>query len=160
MADKADVRSLEQLEAFAQQLGDFRTQLAAEMESLLLELRRLSHWLQEDVLGYWNAELVQAQRRWSEARDVLSRCLACVREEERRPCTEERKRLRIAQQRLELCQHKLKLSRAALAAWETQCQAQHAKVIRCRDLAEADLQVASHVLAEHIEHLRRYLGPA
>jgi hypothetical protein len=156
MADKADIRSLAQIEAFGQHLGSFRTQLSTEIETLHLELRRLTHWLNDDVLGYWTDEVVKAERRWTECRDNLSRCMSYVRENERRPCTEEKKRLQIAQQRLELCQQKLKLTRAAIQFWETERSKQQAKIAYCRDLAEGDLRVACHVLADQLARLQTY----
>lgn len=156
MADKAEVLSLAQIETFQQQLGGFRTQLGTEIEALLLELRRLTHWLSNDVLGHWSSEVVKAERRWTECRDALSRCQSYVRENERRPCTEEKKRLRLAEQRLELCQQKLKLTRAAIQFWETQCGKLQAKIARCRDMAESELQVAGHVLSDQVERLRTY----
>jgi hypothetical protein len=156
MADKADVRSLAQIEAFWQQLAVFRTQLSAEIEALLMELRRLTNWLNNDVLGYWSDEVVKAERRWTECRDNLSRCMSYVREDERRPCTEEKKRLQIAEQRLELCQQKLKVTRSAILFWETERSKQQAKIAHCRDLAEGDLQVAYHVLADQVARLQNY----
>ena len=148
--------SLAQIESFQQQLGGFRSQLASEIEALLLELRRLNNWLSNDALGYWSNEAAKAERRWAECRDALSRCQSYVRENERRPCTEEKKRLRLAEQRLELCQQKLKLTHSAIQFWETQCAKLQAKISRCRDLAESDLKVAGQVLSDQIERLRSY----
>ena len=98
MADQADVRSLDRLEEFRQQAEAFRTGLLKEIESLTLELRRLTQWLEQDVLGYWGDESSKAERRWAECRDNLSRCQSYVRIDEKRPCTEEKKRLRLAEQ--------------------------------------------------------------
>ncbi len=158
MADNADVRSLEQLESFLLQTEAFRVQLLSEIENLSLELRRLTNWLTNDVHGYWSDELVKAQRRHAECRDVLSRCMSYVREDERRPCTEEKKRLRRAEERLELCQQKLKATAAAIVFWETQRNKQHGRVARCRDLAESEMLVACNVLRDQIELLRSYLA--
>lgn len=156
MADKAEVLSLAQLDAFQHHLTSFRSQLSREMETLLLELRRLTAWLTEDVLAYWSEERVKAERRWAECRDNLSRCMSYVREDERRPCTEEKKRFQLAERRLELCQQKLKVTQAAILFWETERNKQQAKISRCRDLAESELQVACHVLSEQVERLKTY----
>ncbi len=158
MADNAQVLSLAQIEAFATQLIGFRSQLSAEIELLQLELRRLTNWLNHDVLGYWGDELAKAERRWTECRDSLTRCMSYVREDERRPCTEEKKRLQQAERRLELCQQKLKTTRAAILFWDTERNKQQSKIVRCRDLAEADLQVAVHVLTDQVERLKAYAG--
>lgn len=156
MADKAEVLSLAQVETFQHHLTSFRTQLSHEIDTLLLELRRLTAWLTEDVLAYWSDERVKAERRWSECRDNLSRCMSYVREDERRPCTDEKKRLQLAERRLELCQQKLKLTQAAILFWETERSKQQAKISRCRDLAEAEMQVACHLLSDQVERLKTY----
>ena len=156
MADQADVRSLDRLEEFHQQAEAFRTGLLKEIECLLLELRRLTQWLEQDVLGYWNDELVKAERRWAECRDNLSRCQSYVRADEKRPCTEEKKRLRLAQQRLELCQQKLRLSQAALTFWQTERSKLQAHIARCQDLADSHMRVACEHLRGQIERLSLY----
>ncbi len=156
MADKAEVLSLAQLETFHHQLANFRTQLSSEIETLLLELRRLTNWLGDDVLGYWSDERLKAERKWAECRDSLSRCMSYVREDERRPCTDEKKRLQLAERRLELCQQKLKTTQAAILYWETERNKQQSKISRCRDLADSEMQVACHVLGDQIERLKTY----
>ncbi len=156
MADRADVRSLEQLEEFLRRTEAMRGGLLKELEALGLELRRMSHWLSEEVIGYWRDELTKAQRRFAECRDSLSRCLSSVRADEQRPCTDEKKRLRIAEQRLELCQQKLRVSQAALAFWEAERNKQRSYIVRCRDLAESDLRVACEHLRGQIETLHTY----
>ncbi len=156
MADRADVRSLEQLEEFLRRTEAMRVGLLKEIEALGLELRRLSHWLSEEVIDYWRDELAKAQRRFAECRDNLSRCLSSVRADEQRPCTDEKKRLRIAEQRLELCQQKLRVSQAALTFWEAERNKQRSYIVRCRDLAEADLRVACAHLRGQIDTLHAY----
>ncbi len=156
MADQADVRSLDRLEEFHQQAEAFRTSLLKEIEILMLELRRLTQWLEQDVLGYWNDERVKAERRWAECRDNLSRCESYVRADEKRPCTEEKKRLRLSQQRLEMCQEKLRLSQAALTFWQTERSKLQAHIARCQDLADSHMRVACEHLRGQIERLSLY----
>lgn len=156
MADQADVRSLDRVEEFHQQAETFRTGLLKEIEGLTLELRRLTQWLEQDVLGYWSDEGVKAERRWAECRDNLSRCQSYVRADEKRPCTEEKKRLRLAEQRLELCQQKLRLSQAALAYWQTERSKLQAHIARCQDFAESNMRVTCEHLRGQIERLRLY----
>ncbi|MCA9133518.1 MAG: hypothetical protein KDA45_10205 [Planctomycetales bacterium] len=158
MADKADVRSLQQLEHFAEQIQHFRGQLLHELEYLQLELRRLSQWLDSEVRGYWAAESTIAERRMGECRAALSRCLSSVRPDEQRPCTEEKKRFAQARDRRELCQQKMRITLSAMALWEAELNKQHSKVQRCRDLADSQLLVAYHQLQEQIERLRTYAG--
>jgi hypothetical protein len=156
MADKADVRSLEQLELFLEQISRFRQQLLAEIENLELELRRLSNWLGEEARGYWAEESVKAQRHLAECRDALTRCMSYVRAEERRPCTEEKKRFRKAQLRREMCEQKLRTVQAATSFWEAERNKTQSKLQRCRDLAESSMLVAMDTLRGQIERLRTY----
>lgn len=156
MADQADVRSLDRLEEFRQQAESFRTGLLKEVEILTLELRRLTQWLEQDVLSYWGDEGVKAERRWGECRDSLSRCQSYVRAEDKRPCTEEKKRLRLAEQRLELCQQKLRLSQAALTFWQTERSKLQSHIARCQDLAESNMRVTCEHLRGQIERLSIY----
>ncbi len=156
MTNRADVRSLSRLEEFHLQAETFRNGLLKELERLLLELRRMTNWIEQDAIGYWSEQSVQAERHWAECRDRLTRCQAYVRADEQRPCTEEKKRLRRAEQRLELCQQKLRLSQAALSFWQSELSKQSAHITRCQDLAESSLRVACLHLRGQIELLQNY----
>lgn len=156
MTNQADVRSLSRIEEFQQQADAFRIGLLKELECLMLELRRLTNWIEQDVIGYWSEQSVKAERHWAECRDNLTRCQSYVRAHEQRPCTEEKKRLRRAEQRLELCQQKLRLSRAALSFWQTELSKQSSHIMRCQDLAETNIRVASLHLRGQIVRLQRY----
>lgn len=156
MTNQADVRSLNRIEEFHHQAEAFRTGLLKELEGLMLELRRLTNWIEQDVIGYWGDESVKAERHWAECRDSLTRCQSYVRAEEQRPCTEEKKRLRRAEQRLELCQQKLRLSQSALSFWQTELSKQSSHIMRCQDLAETNLRVACLHLRGQIDLLQRY----
>lgn len=156
MTNQADVRSLSRIEEFQQQAEAFRIGLLKELECLMLELRRLTNWIEQDAIGYWSEQSVKAERHWAECRDSLTRCQSYVRSDEQRPCTEEKKRLRRAEQRLELCQQKLRLSQAALSFWQTELGKQSSHIMRCQDLAESNVRVACQHLLGQIESLQRY----
>lgn len=156
MTNQADVRSLNRIEEFHHQAEAFRSGLLKELEGLLLELRRLTNWIEQDVIGYWSDQSVTAERHWAECRDSLARCQSYVRADEQRPCTEEKKRLRRAEQRLELCQQKLRLSQSALSFWQTELSKQASHIMRCQELAETNLRVACLHLRGQIDLLQRY----
>ena len=156
MGNGANVQSLEQLERFSGQVVHLRTQLLKEIETLSLELRRLTTWIEQEAFQYWSNELTQSQRRLIECQQTLSRCMSYVRADEQRPCTEEKKRVRRAEERTNLCQQKLRVARAAATQWERERTKANAKIMRCRDLAESDLVVAQHQLRDQIERLRAY----
>ncbi len=156
MVNQADMRSLEQLALFLNELENFRAQLLKEVDALELELRRTTHWLEHDVLSYWSDEHTQAHRIMLEAERNLSRCMSYVRADERRPCTEEKKRVQKAQQRYELCQQKIKLAKAAGERWEQEQTKNRTRVERCRELAESALLLAIHQLRGQLERLETY----
>ncbi|MCR9295880.1 MAG: hypothetical protein NXI32_24450 [bacterium] len=158
MADQADVRSVEQLELLDERTSDFRARLLGEIENLQIELHRLTEWIESDASGYWREELNRANRAFVEARENLSRCMSYVREEERRPCTEEKKRVQRAKDRKQLCEEKLQIAKNAAVAWERARRLSQTHVQRCRDLADADLNAAQVHLRGQIERLREYLG--
>ena len=156
MADQADVRSLERLESFSSELGRFRTQLLKEIESLEVELRRLTFWLENDALTYWTDELANAQRAFTDAQRTLSQCMSYVRVDEKRPCTEEKKRLLVATRRREECQSKLKTVKAAIMHWERARTSNRARIERCRELGDAELLNALQHLRGQVERLEQY----
>lgn len=156
MSDSADVRSVEQLEVFQTKAERFRAQLLKEIENCHLELRRLKEWIEHEATSYWSEQLKVSQRHFVECQDALVRCMSYVREDERQPCTEQKKRLRKAKERRMLCEEKLRTARAAAAAWERESNKNTTKLQRCRDLAESDMTVAIHHLKGQIERLEEY----
>ncbi len=156
MAGSADVRAIEQLESFYEHIGQFRSGLLKEIENLEVELRRLTLWLENEVVGYWTSELKLALRKSAEAQDALSRCMSYVRSSERRPCTEEKKRVQRTKARRELCEQKLRVVKAALVQWERERIKNQARVERCRDMADSDLLVAAQHLRGQVDRLTTY----
>lgn len=156
MAEHANVVSLEQLEEFYLALERYRGGMHKELEALGLEIRRLTHWIVSDARNYWMDELTAARRHQVECRAALTRCQSYVREEERRPCTEEKKRFEKAKKRTALCEEKLRVAAAAAGFWQREQTKNHAKLSRCEDMVESELQVAANQLRVHIETLRQY----
>lgn len=156
MADNAEVRSLERVEQFLCETEHYRTQLMKEIENLQLELRRLTNWISTDAREYWSTELIKSRRVLAESQDTLTRCMSYVRAEERRPCTEEKKRLRLAQQRRATCEQMLRTVNSAASLWEREQTKSVAKIQNCQDLAESGLLVATNQLRGQIEQLRTY----
>ena len=142
MPDHADIRSLERLEVFKQHLIRQRQVLLNTLEDLQLEMRRLTDWIQRDARAYWLDQYRAAQRHRIECQEALSRCMATVRADERRPCTEQKQRLARAEDRL--------------STWQRIRTKENARVQRCQDLAETELLVAVERLGKHLDILRRY----
>ena len=157
-ADQADVRSVEQLDHFLEHTKRYRTQLLKELENLEVEIRRLSNWIQREAPNYWNEELRRARHAYTEAQEALSRCMSYVREDERRPCTEQKKRVRVTKDRRDLCEERLRTARGAAGAWEREIHKNQGKFQRVRDMADADLLVAVGQLTQQLETLVEYAG--
>ncbi len=152
----ARVQSIEAVQGFAEHLQSFRLSLAKELEALQLELRRVSHWIQDEALNYWQREQQSNARSLAEHLQQLSRCMSYVRQDEQRPCTEERKRVARAKERAQLCEQKIRCARAAAIHWETRMNKIMTKLQVCRDLTESDLLVAVGDLRNYIERLESY----
>lgn len=156
MVNQADMRSLARLSLFLRELENFRAQLLKEIETLELELQRITHWLGHDALGYWNDEHAKTHRIMLEAERNLSRCTSYVRADERRPCTEEKKRVTRAKERYELCQQKIRIAKEGNLRWEQERIKNRTRVERCRDMTESGLLVAIHQLRGLLERLESY----
>jgi hypothetical protein len=152
----AKVLSLEALQQFYLDLQTFRTAMLREVENLELELRRLTHWIESDATNYWQSENQIIRRRLEEYLQQLSRCMSYVREDERRPCTEEKKRVAKAKDRAALCESKLRIAEAATTQWQAKQAKVRTKLQRCRDMAESDMLVALNRLQTHISRLENY----
>lgn len=156
MSSSANVKSLERLEGFLEQCQRTRAHLLKELEALQFEIQRLTRWLENEALQYWMGALQQAQREWVEAEQSLLRCRSVVRESDRRPCTEQIKRLQVASERKALCERQVRFVRDATQMWQQEVSKLESKVFRCRDLAESELALAIHQLTEQLGRLHEY----
>ena len=152
----AKVLSVEALQQFHIDLAQFRVGLLKELESLDLELRRLTQWIEVDAARYWDQENQLIRRKLSEYLSQLSRCMSYVREDERKPCTEEKKQVAKAKERANVCEQKLLVLKAASTHWEARRSRVRPKMQRARDMAESDLVVALNQLLSLIERLEAY----
>ncbi len=152
----AKVLSVEALQQFHIEMAQFRVGLLKELESLDLELRRLTQWIEVDAARYWDHENQLIRRKLSEYLSQLSRCMSYVREDERKPCTEEKKQVAKAKERANVCEQKLQVLKAASTHWEARRSRVRPKMQRARDMAESDLVVALNQLLRLTERLEAY----
>ena len=152
----AKVLSVEALQQFHIDMAQFRVGLLKALESLDLELRRLTQWIEVDAARYWDQENQLIRRKLSEYLSQLSRCMSYVREDERKPCTEEKKQVAKAKERANVCEQKLLVLKAASTHWEARRSRVRPKMQRARDMAESDLVVALNQLLSLIERLEAY----
>lgn len=152
----ADVRSLAQLENLRERLVLWRGHTAKELEFLLADLQKLRFWIEEEVDSYWRQQLTYSQRHWNECREALLRCEAAVRADEKRPCTDERKRLEKATQRRALCEQRLRLAKEAKLVWARQINKLRGRMQSVGDMADSDILVTISKLTSIIETLETY----
>ncbi len=156
MQNNAKVVSVEQLEVLHHRLMHYRSKMEKELELLALETRRLETWINSEAPQYWQSEYTVAKRRLAECKDALTRCQSYVRADERKPCTEEKKRLQRALQRSRLCEEMLQKTKAAQRHWQQEHIKNMSKVQRLRDVVETELLVAANDLQKDIDNLHRY----
>ncbi len=156
MSEGAEVRSLAQLVALRQRTTYCRAQTIKEAEQLQAELNKLTRWIEDEAGTYWQQQLVLAERWTRECREALSRCEAAVRADEKRPCTDERKRLEKALARKSLCDGRVRIVREAQLVWQRQVVKLRGRLQHLADLAESDMQVTLQKMDQIIQALSQY----
>ena len=156
MSTGADVRSLAQLQHLRERCTLCRVQALKEAEALVAELQRLTRWLDAEAAPYWEQQGVLAARQLKECQEALLRCQATVRADEKRPCTDERKRLERAAARRALCEQRIRLLRDARNAWQKQVVKLRGRLQATADLAENQLLATIHKLDTIIATLAAY----
>ena len=156
MSAGAEVRSLAQLHNLRERCGLCRAQTLKEAEALQAEMHKLTRWLEDEAATYWEHQRTLAGRWMKECQEALMRCQATVRADEKRPCTDERKRLERATQRRALCEQKMKAVGEARLLWQRQVVKLRGRLQATADMAESDLLGTIHKLSDIIATLERY----
>lgn len=156
MSDSAEVRSLAQLQNLRERIAHCRAQTVKEAEATGSELIKLTRWLEDEAMRYWQQQFTESERWLSECREALMRCQATVRADEKRPCTDERKRVEKALARRNLCEAKLRATREAILQWQRQVVKVRGRLQSTSDMAEADLMVSLNHLDKIIATLEAY----
>jgi len=156
MAGEAHIESIESLKQFSVNLAKLRELTAREVEAIQIELRRLEFWLEEALPNYWEEQRRLANRRWAEARQVLSDCESKVRDDEQRSCSEHRKRLERAAERLSFCEKKLRLLKQCRDDWKQELDRVRPRIAALNELAETDLPLCQSKLQNHLQIMQKY----
>ncbi len=156
MSESAEVRSLAQLQNLRERIGNCRAQTIKEAEAAGAEIIKLTRWLEDEAAGYWRQQLAESERWLNECREALMRCQATVRADEKRPCTDERKRVDKALARRNLCEAKLRAARDALVEWQRQIVKLRGRLQNTSDMADADMMVTLNHLDKIIATLEAY----
>ncbi len=156
MSENAEVRSLAQLQTLRERIAVGRAQTVKEAEAAGSELIKLTRWLEEEAAGYWRQQFAESERHLKECREALMRCEATVRDDEKRPCTDERKRVEKAVARRNLCDAKLRATREAILVWQRQVVKLRGRLQSTADMAESDLMVTLNQLDTILAALEAY----
>ncbi len=156
MSDSAEVRSLAQLQTLRERIANCRAQTVKETEAAGAEISKLTRWLTDEAAGYWRQQHAQSERWLNECREALMRCQATVRADEKRSCTDERKRVEQALARRNLCEAKMRAVRDAILEWQRQVVKLRGRLQNTADMADADMMVTLNHLDKIIATLEAY----
>ncbi|MGA2621919.1 MAG: hypothetical protein ABSF26_30320 [Thermoguttaceae bacterium] len=108
----ARVTTIDAVRELAAALGVFRTEAAAALDELEMQIRRALEWIHHDRREYWDQEVQRGWERVSEARVQLQQATTARRLADHDPaCIDEKKALALAKRRLEVALQKVELVR-------------------------------------------------
>lgn len=155
----ADVRKIEALEQFRQQLVVYAETLSRDAEDANSVARRLERIVTDDLPAYWSAQLQQAEARLNEARDHLQRARSAVRAADRPAATEAAAKVARCERRVRFCEDKFRRAKD----WKPRIQTAINDWMGPRgDLtthAESVLPQAAEQLKRIVDQLRTYQEP-
>lgn len=157
MSSPAQVRNVEVIEHFRNQLAKYEEQVQLSLESLTSELQRATNWLRNDRPSYWKKQTKLAEDGVHEAKMNLERCIMFPTVSGERPaCREERTALKKAQARLEFCREKVERVRY----WNRQIQHEMleytGRIGQLKRLLETELPAARARLQQIVRRLDEY----
>lgn len=158
MAKSADVKSVDAIREFRNDLVVLQTALRQTIEHLLHEMRRGLEWLEIDRAAYWPAQVRKASDAVAEARINLERCMLTVRPDERRSCYDERKALERARMRLAYAEQKVRNTRSWIRVARREADELQTRLSRLGDIPERVLPTAIALLEKTSTSLDKYVG--
>jgi hypothetical protein len=158
MAKSADVKSVDAIREFKNDLIVLQTALRQTVEHLLQEMRRGLEWLESDRATYWPAQVSKASDAVAEARINLQRCMLTARPDERRSCYDERKALERARMRLAYAEQQVRKTRGWIRAARREAEEFQTRLARLSDIPEGVLPSAIALLEKTSRSLETYVG--
>lgn len=108
----AKLTRIDAVEQMAAAVDVFRTEAAAALEELDMEVRRALEWIHHDRHDHWNHEVRRGWERVTESRIELQQAMTARRIGDRDPsCVDEKKALERAKRRLDVAQEKVEAVR-------------------------------------------------
>jgi hypothetical protein len=112
MSRGAQVTSIDAVREMAAVLASFRTEMAAALDELEMEIRRAQEWIHHDRKQHWDSEARRGMERVTEARIQLQQAMTAKRVADHEPsCQDEKKALARAKRRWELAESKKEVVR-------------------------------------------------
>ncbi len=158
MAKSADVKSVDAIREFKNDLIVLQTALRQTIEYLVQEMRRGLEWLESDRAAYWPAQVSKASDSVAEARINLQRCMLAVRPDERRSCYDERKALERARMRLAYAEQQVRNTRGWIRVARREAEEFQTRLARLNDIPERALPSAIALLEKTSRSLDKYVG--
>lgn len=157
MSTPAQVRSVDAIEHFRNQLARYEQQVQVALESLTAELHRATNWLKQDRPGFWKKQTKLAEDGVHQAKMDLERCLTFPTVSGERPaCREERNNLKKAQARLVHCREKVE----RVKYWNRQISHEmleySGRIGQLKRMLETELPAARARLQQIIHRLEAY----
>lgn len=156
VAESAQVRSVDAIEAFRGALARFEQRAQDALEALSGETRRADDWLRDDRPAYWKEQTRLADEAVQQAKIDLNRCLMYPVADERPSCREERANLKQAQTRSDYCREKTE----RVKHWKRQLHHElfeyEGRIGHLRRMLETDLPRARIRLQQIVRRLDAY----
>lgn len=155
MADNAQVRSLEDLEAIHATLAGFEEEARGILGGIEMELRRAVNWLKQDRWFYWQNEIKRSRNALAEAQTQLARKRISSAHGTPKDSVE-KEMVRDAQRRLREAEEKLEMIRRWVPKVEHAIDEYHGQSRPLDDLLSGDVPRALASIKRMIEALVAY----
>jgi exonuclease VII large subunit len=156
VAESAQVRSVDVIEAFRGALARFEQRVQDALETLSGETRRAADWLEHERPAHWKEQTRLADDALQQAKLELHRCLMYPVDGERPSCREERANLKKAQTRVDYCHEKTE----RVKHWKRQLHHElfeyEGRIGHLRRMLETDLPRARIRLQQIVRRLDAY----
>ena len=157
MSSPAQVRSVDAIDRFRNQLAKYEQQVQVALDALSVELQRATTWLKHDRPGFWKKQTKLAEDAVHQAKMDLERCLMFPTVSGERPaCREERTALNQAQARLELCREKTERVKYWNRQLTHEMQEYTGRIGQLKRILEVELPAARAKLQQIIQRLDAY----
>ena len=152
----SDVRSIEALETFHNELVRYASGGDITLQELRMLIGRAEEHFLQSRPAYWRNQLRLAERELTEAKDSLSQKRAAARPQDRPAASEATKRVRLAQLRVNTCRDKLRLAKATAIEIGRRCDDVLGPLAEATEQCQVVLPAAAGRLRSIIDKLRDY----